>query len=74
MLMEASAPPLAPLFTLHQFQKRSIMIVLVIYAAVLAIGFYIGTVWLENSLNQLTMVISELKDEVHREMDLLQNK
>jgi len=50
------------------------MIVLVIYAAVLAIGFYIGTVWLENSLNQLTMVISELKDEVHREMDLLQNK
>ena len=65
--MEATAPPLplAPLFTLHQFQKRSIVIVLVVYACVLVIAFYMGTVWIQNSMNQLTLAVQELKAEVH---------
>ena len=57
--------PMAPHFSANEIHKKSVAIVFVIYCGVLAACFYIGTTWLENALNILTLQVQSLKDEIH---------
>jgi hypothetical protein len=65
-MMQAATAPVAPSYITHQLHKRSLTVVMVVFVAVVALAFYVGTSFLERSLDQLTLAVQDLREGVRK--------
>jgi len=62
-----TAPSLEDITPRPQGKNFMIILVLLVYIGLTGLAYYLGTIWLENTMQQLILAIQELKDEVHNQ-------